>query len=142
MIQIYAMLDNCSQGSFIYENLVKEIGVRGMKTNLNLKTLHGERTENTMVVEGTKVAGMNDDSSWLALPKLYARKEIPVDKEEIVTPANITEWQGHDIMLIFLGGSPFLNTHLGRFTQERLICRLKDIGTLFHQIVQATKLGS
>ena len=52
MRQTYAMLGNCSQGSFIHENLVKEIGVRGMKTTLNLKTLHGERTENTMVVEG------------------------------------------------------------------------------------------
>ena len=93
MIQTYAMLENCSQGSFIHENLVKEIGVCGMKTILNLKTLHGERTENTMVVEGIKVAGMNDDSSWLALPKLYARKEIPVDKEETTTPAKIKEWK-------------------------------------------------
>ena len=93
MIQTYAMLDNCCQGSFIHENLVKEIGVRGMKTTLNLKTLHRERTENTMIVEGTKVTGMNDDSSWLALPKLYPRKEIPVDKEEIATPAKIKEWK-------------------------------------------------
>ena len=93
MIQTYAMLDNCSQDSFIHENLVKEIGVRGMKTTLNLKTLHGERIENTMVVEGIKVTGMNDDSSWLALAKLYARKEIPVDKEEIATPAKIKEWK-------------------------------------------------
>ena len=54
MIQTYAMLDNCSQGSFIHENLVKEIGIRGMKTTLNLNTLHEERTENTMVVEGIK----------------------------------------------------------------------------------------
>ena len=33
MIQTYAMLDNCSQGSFIHENLVKEIGVCGMHEN-------------------------------------------------------------------------------------------------------------
>ena len=64
-----------------------------MKTTLNLKTLHGESTENTMVVEGIKVTGMNDDSSWVGLPKLYARKEIPVDKEEIATPAKIKEWK-------------------------------------------------
>ena len=41
-ITTYAMLDNCSQGSFIH-NLVKELGVHGMKTTLNLKTLHGEK---------------------------------------------------------------------------------------------------
>ena len=41
-ITTYAMLDNCSQGSFIH-NLVKELGVHGMKTTLNLKTMHGEK---------------------------------------------------------------------------------------------------
>ena len=64
-----------------------------MKTTLNLKTLHGERNENTMIVDGIKVTGMNDDSSWFALPTLYARKAIPVDKEEIATPAKIEEWK-------------------------------------------------
>ena len=42
-ITTYAMLDNCSQGSFIHDNLVKELGVHGMKTTLNLKTLHGKK---------------------------------------------------------------------------------------------------
>ena len=41
----YAMLDNCSQGSFIHDNLVKELGVHGMKTTLNLKTLHGKKKQ-------------------------------------------------------------------------------------------------
>ena len=40
-ITTYAMLDNCSQGSFIHDNLVKELGVNGMKTTLNRKALHG-----------------------------------------------------------------------------------------------------
>ena len=43
MITTYAMFDNCSQGSFIHDNLVKELGVHGMKTTVNLKTLHGEK---------------------------------------------------------------------------------------------------
>ena len=42
-ITTYALLDNCSQGSLIHDNLVKELGVHGMKTTLNLKTLHGEK---------------------------------------------------------------------------------------------------
>ena len=83
MITTYAMLDNCSQGSFVYDNLIKELGIHGMKTTLNLKTLHGEKTESAMVVKGHK--------SLLSLPKLYTRKEIPIDKEEIATPAKIKE---------------------------------------------------
>ena len=89
MITTYTMLDNCSQGSFIHDDLVKELGVHGMKTNLNLKTLHREKAESTMVVEGIKVTGMSGDGSLLSLPKLYTRREIPVDKEEIATPAKI-----------------------------------------------------
>ena len=64
-----------------------------MKTALSLKALHGEKTESTMVVEGIKVTGMSGDGSLLSLPKLYTRREIPVDKEEIAAPAKIKEWK-------------------------------------------------
>ena len=47
-----------------------------MKITLNLKTLYGEKTESTMVVEGIQVTGMSGDSSLLTLSKLYARREI------------------------------------------------------------------
>ena len=79
----YAMLDNCSQGSFIHDNLVKELGVHGMKTNLNLKTLHWKKIESTMVVEGIQVTGMSGDGSLLELLKLYARREIPAEKKKM-----------------------------------------------------------
>ena len=36
---------------------------------------------------------MHGDSSWLALPKLYSRREIPVNKEDIATPTKIREWE-------------------------------------------------
>ena len=93
MITTYAMLDNCHQGSFIHDNLVKEIGVQGMKTSLNLKTLHGEKIESIMVVEGIQVTGMSGNGSLLTFLKLYARREIPVDKEEIANTAKIKEWR-------------------------------------------------
>ena len=66
MITTYAMLGNCSQGSFIHDNLVKEFGVHGMKTTLNIKTLHEEKTESTMIVEGILVTGMSGNSSLLS----------------------------------------------------------------------------
>ena len=53
--------------------------------------MHGERSESTFAIEGIKVTGMHCDSSWLALPKLYSRREIPVDEEEIATPTKIEE---------------------------------------------------
>ena len=43
----YAMLDNCSQGSFIREALVKKMQTSGRKTTLN-----GERSESTTAIKG------------------------------------------------------------------------------------------
>ena len=40
-VLIYAMLYNCSQGSFIQEALVKKMKTLGKKTTLNLKTVNG-----------------------------------------------------------------------------------------------------
>ena len=40
-----------------------------MKTTLNLKTLHGEKTESTIVVEFIKLTGMSGDGSLLPFPK-------------------------------------------------------------------------
>ena len=39
------MLDNCSQRSFIKQDLLKRFAVDGQKLSLNLKTLTGEKSE-------------------------------------------------------------------------------------------------
>ena len=89
-ITTYAILDNCSQGSFVYEAV---LGVKGTKTTLSLKTFHRKRSENTSAIPGIQAKGINGDDNWLRLPRLYARKELPVDKEEIGIPGKITAWE-------------------------------------------------
>ena len=50
----YAMLDNCSQGSLIKQDLLQRLSIDGQKLSLNLKTLTGEKSEeNLMVVDGS-----------------------------------------------------------------------------------------
>ena len=93
MVTTYAMLDKCSQGSFILDSTIKKLGIQGIKTSLKLKTLHGERSESKFAIEGVEVIRVHGDSGWLALPKLYSRREIPVGKEEIETPTKIREWE-------------------------------------------------
>ena len=90
-VTTYTMLDICSHGSVIHDSLVKKLGVTGSKTNL--KTLHGLRSKKTVSVEGIKVAQLQGDSIWLNLPRMYARRNLPVDKEEIATPARISKWE-------------------------------------------------
>ena len=53
-ITIYAMLDNCSQGSCVHE-AVKQLGVKYIKTTLSLKILHGEILESTNAIAGMQM---------------------------------------------------------------------------------------
>ena len=88
----YAMVDYCSQGSFIREVLVKKIQTLGQKTTLYLKTLNGDRSEPTTAIDGLQVGGSKDGNTWIKLPRIYTRKHLPVDKKEVATPEKIEEW--------------------------------------------------
>ena len=88
----YAMLHNCSQGSFIQEALVKKRKASGRKTTLYLKTLNGERSESAIAIDGLQVARSKDGNTWTKLLRIYIRKHLPVDKKEVATPEKIEEW--------------------------------------------------
>ena len=54
-VTTYAMVNNCSQGSFILDSLIKKPGVTGSKTTINMNTLQGVRSEKIVSVEGIKI---------------------------------------------------------------------------------------
>ena len=74
-------------------SMFKQLDVKCTKTTLRLKTLHGEWSENTSAIASIQVKGINGDGNWLTLPRLYVRKDLWVDKEEIEAPEKITEWE-------------------------------------------------
>ena len=41
-VQRYAVLDNCSQGTFMLDKLSKAVEVSGRKTSVTIKTVNGE----------------------------------------------------------------------------------------------------
>ena len=88
----YAMLENCSQESFIQEALVKKIQEPGRKTTLNLKTLNEERSESTTAIEGLQIARSKDGSTWIKMPRIYTRKHLAVNKSKVATLQKIKEW--------------------------------------------------
>ena len=85
------MLDSCSQGSLRQEDLIKELQLSGRKTTLNLKTLNIERTESTVLIDGMDVKGVSGNNNMIKLSKMYARTELPVEKEGIATPDKIKQ---------------------------------------------------
>ena len=85
------MLDSCSQGSLRQEDLIKELQLSGRKTTFNLKTLNIERTESKVLIDGMDVKGVSGNNNMIKLSKMYARTELPVDKEGIATPDKIKQ---------------------------------------------------
>ena len=90
-ISTYAMLDNCSQGCFIKENLKRRFRVTGSKTAIIIKTLNGEEEIESSVATGLRIgsSGVEDRSNWLNLPATYTRTEIPADVDEVATKEKI-----------------------------------------------------
>ena len=89
----HALLDSCSQGTFILERLINNHGVNGQKTLITIKTLNEKVTNKVVVVKGLKVASANSDShDWLELPDTYTKKYLPVDND-VATPSKLKQWK-------------------------------------------------
>ena len=52
------MLDNCSQGSSIKDEIIEDLGISGRKLKLSLKTLTGEKSEDTEAVDGLIISAV------------------------------------------------------------------------------------
>ena len=96
-IRTYPMFGNYSQGSFIKQNLLKKLGVDGQKLSLNLKTLTGKKSEETLMVNNSKEAGVNKmNNDWNSILKVHSKKIFPVEEEEVTTPGKVSKWKSLD----------------------------------------------
>ena len=89
-LKTYALLDSCSQSTFILERLPKRFGIKERRASITIKTLNGEVTNKSSVISGIKVAGSRDSSEdWLELPDTYAKKYLPVAREDVATSSKL-----------------------------------------------------
>ena len=58
-IVIYAMLDFCSTGSFITEDIFKQLEVSGTATRVKIRTMNCPRTHYTKAVNGLVISDLN-----------------------------------------------------------------------------------
>ena len=89
VLDTYAMLDNCSQDTFVKEEIIEALGITGAKTRVTVKTLNGEVSQMTIVAENLKVAGSLGKPKWIKLPREYTKQDLPVDEQEIATPEKV-----------------------------------------------------
>ena len=57
VLDTYAMFDNCSQGTFVKEEITEALGITGEETKVTVKTLSGEVSQMTSVAENLELAG-------------------------------------------------------------------------------------
>ena len=92
VLDTYAMLDNCSQGTFVKEDIIEAWDITGAETRVTVKTLNGEVSQMTIVVENLDVAGSLGKPKWIKLPRAYTKQDLPVDEQEIATPGRVKKW--------------------------------------------------
>ena len=89
----HAMLDCCSQGTFISTDLARKLKAEGVQTTIKIKTLNGEESQETEAVSGLKVSKSSGQSMWVDLPVIYTKDDLPVGDEDVATPEKIKRWK-------------------------------------------------
>ena len=96
-VKTLALLDTCSQGTFVTEYLISKLGVSWMRTSISIKTLNGNQKQSSSLVQGLMISAPitspKNQIHWIKLPKSLARKEIPLDPVEIATPIKLRKWK-------------------------------------------------
>ena len=89
----HAMLDCCSQGTFISTDLARKLKSEGVQTTIKIKTLNGKESQETEAVSGLKVSKSSGQRMWIDLPVTYMKEDLPVDDEDAATPEKIRKWK-------------------------------------------------
>ncbi|KAK3735237.1 hypothetical protein QZH41_008431 [Actinostola sp. cb2023] len=90
-VTTYALYDNGSSGCFITEGLKEQLAVEGIKTTLQLGTMHGQSSVESSIVEGLIITDLNNDNP-VEVARCYTRHEIPVSQEQIPTPKVVSKF--------------------------------------------------
>ena len=91
-LKVYGMLDNCSQGSFISQDMLHMFDVKGISTRISIKTLTGTTSEDSCLVDGFVVSDFAGKYT-INLPKLYTRRNLPISRDEIPTENDVDKWE-------------------------------------------------
>ena len=91
-ICVYALLDNASGGTFIKEDSLRRLGVKGSETKLLLTTMHGTQEVDTKAVDGLMASHFQENDVIVPLPRTYVRQRIPADRDEIPRPEELQGW--------------------------------------------------
>ena len=70
------MFENCSQATFVKENLLGLLGLLGRKTSITIKAINGEvmkTSKKLQNLEYSKASHETDKIIWVTLPSPYSQ---------------------------------------------------------------------
>ncbi|XP_066922156.1 uncharacterized protein [Clytia hemisphaerica] len=88
-----ALLDNGSQGTFVSDELIKELGIKGSNTCLEIQTVNGKSYQACKSITGLKVSPIESNNVIIHLPKSYSRSVIPVEPDDVPTASKLASWK-------------------------------------------------
>ena len=94
IVKKHALLDSCSQGTFMLEKLLRDLGNNGQKTSFTIKTVNGEVNCKTALVEELRVSSSRDeDGEWIEFPKIFTKRYLLVDQDDIETLSKLKQYK-------------------------------------------------
>ena len=89
---VFAMLDTQSDTSFITDRTADDLGIVGKEVRLSLSTMTStDKIIKCRRYDGLQVRGFNDQSE-IALPGLFSRQSIPINREHIPCAEMLDDW--------------------------------------------------
>ena len=97
-VTTYAILDNCSQGTFVREDIIHKLEASGTRTKITVKTMNGGLTHVSTAADGLENASSNKsiNKQWIKLPKSYTTSDLPIDAKEVRTKEKLWKWKYFD----------------------------------------------
>ena len=90
-IETYAFMDSGSSATFCSERLMRQLGVRGKKTQMLLRTMGLEKPVSCYVISDLEVCGLTENK-YISLPDVYTHTDIPVTKDNIPVEKDLERW--------------------------------------------------
>ncbi|XP_028417981.1 uncharacterized protein LOC114542688 [Dendronephthya gigantea] len=97
-VNVYALLDDGSDSTFVKNSVLRELGVNGTEVSLKLNTMHGKTSVAVQRIDGLVVQKLDRTEEPISLPKAYSREAIPSRREQIPTPSVANRWSHFEVI--------------------------------------------
>ena len=88
-VMVLALLDTMSDVHFISKFVVNSLGLTGVPTGLDLRTMHGKKVVQTSVYDKVQIRGLFESAPNLSLARCFEQEDIPFDKSKVPAPSMV-----------------------------------------------------